>query len=667
MEPKSPCCDTDQDKQKDSSNGCCGSDVIEAPIRVATVSREDVKDYYGRAGENPQADLCCPTLYKNEDIAHIPPDVMEVSYGCGSPVTLSGLRSGETHVDLGSGGGVDCFISSKYVGPKGRVIGIDMTPEMMARAQKNATKVGEKLGYQNVQFKHGYLENVPLKDETADLLTSNCVVNLSPDKKKVFQEVKRVLKDGGRFVISDIVAEAPVPEEMEKDKELWGECISGALTEKEFLEFSKDAGFYGLEILKKTFFKEVQGYNFWSVTLRGWKRKKGKTCNYVGQYATYLGPYSQVADDEGHTFLRGVPQEICTDTATKLSNTPYAKSFLLSGEPTSQEAASCCSPSSTEEADTACCETSPTNGAAAASCSPQPIKTWNPKGEFPTAPLTRLETLWFQVAGTLCNLECSHCLVSASPTNKSHLMMSLAEIKPVLEEAKELGFKEYYFTGGEPFMNREMVDILEETLKYGPANVLTNGTLITPKLADRLKKLNDGSFHPLGLRVSMDGTTQETNDPIRGAGTFPRILEGIKNLATVGLDPVITVTTAAPEFSQNGKSGRAEFTKLLQSLGLKNPRLKILGLFHIGEEENRTSGYKENESLKGIHLTPDELEKLQCTTSRMVTRKGTYVCPILINDPIGKMGETLKDSLKPYKLTTGACYTCYKEGVTCRT
>jgi len=252
---------------------------------------------------------------------------------------------------------VDCFIASKKVGPSGQVIGVDMTTEMMARAADGAQKVARNLGYHNVDFRVGFLEEIPVDTESADLVTSNCVVNLSTDKMKVFQEIHRLLKQGGRFVISDIVSESVVPADMQKDRKLWGECISGALTEKEFLAVSLRAGFYGLEILGRTFYREVEGYKFWSVTLQGWKFKKGPTCNYIGQYATYLGPYSQVTDDEGHTYVRDVPFEVCTDTAIKLQQVPYAGRFMLTGTSAPKEASkvSSCAPASDKPASSPCC------------------------------------------------------------------------------------------------------------------------------------------------------------------------------------------------------------------------------------------------------------------------------------------------------------------------
>jgi MoaA/NifB/PqqE/SkfB family radical SAM enzyme len=287
--------------------------------------------------------------------------------------------------------------------------------------------------------------------------------------------------------------------------------------------------------------------------------------------------------------------------------------------------------------------------------------------EYPIAPFYYLETLWFQVSGTLCNLECGHCLVSANPTNKTHLMMTLEEVKTHLAEAERIGVREFYFTGGEPFMNRDMVAILEETLKVGPANVLTNGTFIEGRLAARLKELADASPYALELRISLDGTSKESNDPIRGEGSFERILRGIRCLAEVGLNPVITITEAAPELEKQGKNGREKFFDLIRSLGLSQPRMKILSLFHIGEEVDRSCGYKANETMKGLHLNQDDFLKLQCTSSRIVTHEGMWVCPILVNDPSARMGDTITDALKPFTLDRAACYTCYEFGVTCRT
>ena len=296
---------------------------------VLEKSRLTVREFYGNAAERPKAELCCPVQPEAEDLAHIPAEVVERFYGCGSPVTAAALADGETMVDLGSGAGIDCFIAAKKVGPGGRVYGIDMTDQMLTVAEDCRPKVADALGYDAVEFRKGYLEQIPLDDATADVVTSNCVINLSPDKRRVLREIWRVLNDHGRTIIADVVSDREMPPRMRADGQLWGECIAGALTEEAFLAALERAGFYGVSILKKSFWREVDGCRFYSLTVRGYKFEKKAGCQYVGQYAIYLGPQKAVIDEEGHLFPRGAPVEVCTDTASKLSNAPYAGSFAI--------------------------------------------------------------------------------------------------------------------------------------------------------------------------------------------------------------------------------------------------------------------------------------------------------------------------------------------------
>lgn len=295
-----------------------------------------VREFYGHAAEEPQAELCCPVQPDAEDLAHIPKEVVERFYGCGSPVSAAVLSPGETMVDLGSGAGIDCFIAAKKVGAGGHVYGVDMTDAMLGVTNECRPKVASALGWDAVEFRKGLLESIPLDDGTADVVTSNCVINLSPDKPRVFREIWRVLKDHGRAVVADIVADREVPPKLRADGKLWGECISGALTEDAFLAHLERAGFYGVSILKKTFWREVEGCRFFSVTARGYKFEKKAGCTYVGQYAIYLGPLKAAVDEEGHLFPRGTPVEVCTDTAAKLSHAPYAGSFAIVDGPNSR-------------------------------------------------------------------------------------------------------------------------------------------------------------------------------------------------------------------------------------------------------------------------------------------------------------------------------------------
>jgi MoaA/NifB/PqqE/SkfB family radical SAM enzyme len=283
----------------------------------------------------------------------------------------------------------------------------------------------------------------------------------------------------------------------------------------------------------------------------------------------------------------------------------------------------------------------------------------------PNVGLRSLDTLWFQVGGTVCNLACTHCFISCSPTNHTHEMLPLAEVQRSLDEAVQLGVREYYFTGGEPFLNPDMEAILEATLRVGPASVLTNGLLLDPARCARLKAMEEASDYSLDLRVSLDGYDAVTNDPIRGAGTFERILGGVRNLVAAGLNPVITVTEACREAGTD--AGKARFFELLRELGIERPRLKVLPVFQIGAEAERGGAYEAWQRLRAGDVAEGSWDHLQCSSCRMVTDQGVWVCPILVNEPSGKMGETLADTLGAFPLEHPACWTCHVYGVSCKT
>ena len=282
----------------------------------------------------------------------------------------------------------------------------------------------------------------------------------------------------------------------------------------------------------------------------------------------------------------------------------------------------------------------------------------------PAVRLESLDTLWFQVSGTLCNLACTHCFVSCSPTNHTHEHLSLETVERYLSEAAALGVREYYFTGGEPFLNPQMEEILAAALRVGPATVLTNGLLLDPERARRLADLAAGSEYSLDLRVSLDGYDASTNDPIRGEGAFDRAVEGIRNLLEAGLNPVVTVTEVRDENAS--AHGKARFFALLRGLGAEKPRLKVMPVFRLGAEAERTGAYESWQRLAEADGS-EGWDHLQCSSCRMVTDRGVWVCPILVNEPAGKMGETLADTLGPYPLEHPACWTCHVYGVTCRT
>ncbi|HYG62428.1 MAG TPA: methyltransferase domain-containing protein [Thermoanaerobaculia bacterium] len=668
-----------------------------------------VRERYRQGAQERVGDLCCPVSYDPRYLEVIPKEVLERDYGCGDPSRH--LKEGETVLDLGSGTGKICFIAAQVVGPRGRVIGVDMTDEMLQVARDSAPVVAERLGYANVEFRRGRIQDlaldIDLLDETLarepvtsteallraaaradelrrsrpliagdsiDVVVSNCVLNLvaGDEKPRLFQEIYRVLRSGGRAVISDIACDEPVPAELRQDPELWSGCIAGAMTESGFLEAFEEAGFHGIRILERQRepWRTVAGIEFRSVTVEAFKGKQGP-CLERRQAVIYKGPFREVLDDDGHRMRRGERYAVCGKTFRLYQREPYGSCFeliepleevpLAAAQPFDCSRTALRHPRETKGRDyEATTEAKPcwSRGAVAEGAA------MNASG-VPKVSLRSLDTLWFQVGGTLCNLACTHCFVSCSPTNHTHEFIGLAEVERYLEEAVALGVREYYFTGGEPFLNPEMEAILRATLAAGPASVLTNGLLLDPDRCGRLAAMAGESDYSLDLRISLDGYDAATNDPIRGDGTFERILAGVRNLAAAGIDPVITVTEVCAEAAT--ASGKERFLEMLREMGLAHPRLKVLPVFRIGAEAERGGAYESWQRLRGDEVPEGAWDHLQCSTCRMVTDQGVWVCPILVNEPSGKMGETLADTLGSFPLEHPACWTCHVFGVSCRT
>jgi len=318
------------------------------------------------AGANARADqLCCPVDYQSEYLKVIPREVIERDYGCGDPSRY--LREGEIVLDLGSGTGKICFIAAQIVGPRGKVIGVDMTDEMLEVARRNAPIVAGRIGYANVEFRKGRIQDLaldlelldrqlkqnPITDaasflaadelaeelrckrplvasDSVDVVVSNCVLNLVEPKSKrmLFDEIFRVLTKGGRAVICDILSDEAVPDEMQNDAELWSGCISGALTEEGFLAAFESAGFYGIQILKRDRdpWRTVQGIEFRSVTVEAFKGKQG-VCFERNQAVIYRGPFKEVLDDDNHRMERGRRYAVCDKTYNLYKKAPYREFF----------------------------------------------------------------------------------------------------------------------------------------------------------------------------------------------------------------------------------------------------------------------------------------------------------------------------------------------------
>jgi molybdenum cofactor biosynthesis enzyme MoaA len=281
----------------------------------------------------------------------------------------------------------------------------------------------------------------------------------------------------------------------------------------------------------------------------------------------------------------------------------------------------------------------------------------------PLVPLAHLDDLWFQVGGTLCNLECRHCFISCSPHNHSFGFLSLETVRRVLGESVQLGVKEYYFTGGEPFLNPDMVAIVEMTLRYGPATILTNGTVFKEDWLRRLQQAEAASPYSLEFRVSIDGFTAPDNDTVRGPGTFDRALRGVRQLVSHGFLPIITVTRTRDD---GDDAALVEgFVRLLRAHGYDRPRVKILPTLRIGAEAERRRGYRLDERVTPDMMAGFDESKLLCHHSRIVTDQGVSVCPILIEAPDARLGATLTEALTAFPLRHHACYTCYQYGSIC--
>ncbi len=322
---------------------------------------------YSVAARKTEAALCCPVNYRREYLDVIPDEIRDRDYGCGDPTPY--VQEAETVLDLGSGGGKACYILSQVVGPQGRVIGVDCNRDMLALARRHQSTVARRLGYANVEFRYGMIQDLALDlelltrhtrglpietpeqwialrrieqrlrheqpmipDESIDCVVSNCVLNLvrPEDRRQLFAEIYRVLKPGGRAAISDIVADEDVPENMQRNPELWSGCISGAFREDEFLKVFAEAGFYGVHIAARQSdpWRTVEGIEFRSLTLVAYKGKQGP-CLERKQAVVYRGPFKKVEDDDGHVYYRGERMAVCDKTFRLLQKSPYKDCFIF--------------------------------------------------------------------------------------------------------------------------------------------------------------------------------------------------------------------------------------------------------------------------------------------------------------------------------------------------
>ena len=303
---------------------------------MSTLNTESaVRQRYSSAAEAREPALCCPVDYDRRYLEVIPQEVIDRDYGCGDPSKY--VRQGETVLDLGSGGGKICFIASQVVGESGAVIGVDMNDDMLALARSSQylseNPVDSEAALQRFEaFVADLRSQEPMiADNSVDVVVSNCVLNLvdAAEKEKLFAEIFRVLRPGGRAVISDIVSDEPVPLHMQQDGQLWSGCISGALQEKEFIDAFTRAGFQAAQMpaYQSEPWQIVEGIEFRSVTVIAYKYPD-TPCFEHNEAVMYRGPYASVKDDDGHDFTRGVRAAVCRKTFEKMQREPYSQDFL---------------------------------------------------------------------------------------------------------------------------------------------------------------------------------------------------------------------------------------------------------------------------------------------------------------------------------------------------
>ncbi len=323
-------------------------------MKSETSTLDSVRDYYGRVlktNQDLKTSVCCtgesPAPRLREILKDIHPDVIARSYGCGSPIPPE--LAGKTVLDLGSGSGRDCFILSRLVGAAGRVIGVDMTPEQLDVARRHVDYHMAKFGFTkpNVEFLQGYIEDLNslgIADDSVDVVVSNCVINLSPDKERVFAEIFRVLRPGGELYFSDVFADRRIPPQLAQDPVLLGECLGGALYMEDFRRLLARAGCPDYRVVSNSKLaltdpdveQKAGMIGFHSLTVRAFKLGLEDRCEDYGQIAYYLGtvadqPQRFVLDDH-HVFETGRPQPVCGNTAAMLGRTRYAPHFKIIGD-----------------------------------------------------------------------------------------------------------------------------------------------------------------------------------------------------------------------------------------------------------------------------------------------------------------------------------------------
>jgi radical SAM protein with 4Fe4S-binding SPASM domain len=492
--------------------------------------KEEVRKAYKRIADGgscclPEESCCAADLNLYQDyLAKLPEDLSFKSLGCGTPLAFDLLGKGEKVLDIGSGEGLEAVIAAMMVGEEGLVIGLDFTDEMLQNAEQNARKCKLK----NLKFIKGEAEKIPFPSSYFDTAISNCVINLVGDKRKAVEEIFRVLKEGGRVLISDIVSEKPLPKEVKEDSRLWSSCIGGALPFNEYMNIFKKVGF------STPYIFEGKAINFRDLKLFSITFKAVKLPSQIkieaqqvkeGIFLFPNQPAWAVGDEAYSVYLeeliRGVNKGDLMGSEESIARElvdVFALRQLISSDFIKRRYG----------------------------------------GRKRITPV--LKEVWLHL-NQKCNLRCKYCLVEAGKEVEKPL--GIEEIKSILEEASSLGAKRFYVTGGEPYLLKDYKELFELVMSFGELIILTNATLI-----------DEGSCIPPPektlFQVSLDGT-EKSNDLLRGKGAFKRALRGIRVLQSKGHRPIIASVVTSLNLSDLPK-----LTLFLGELGLLHHHLLFL-------------------------------------------------------------------------------------------
>ena len=694
---------------------------------MSNTIQKQVQQYYGAeltSSDDLKTNACCtdtslPTHVK-EALSNVHDDVLARYYGCGliAPTALEGCRV----LDLGCGSGRDVYVLAQLVGESGEIVGVDMTKEQLAVANQHKEWHRKRFGYKksNVSFIEGELEklgDLGLEKGSFDIIISNCVINLCSDKEAVMKAAKELLKAGGEMYFSDVYTDRRVPEALQKDPVLYGECLSGALYINDFENIIRSLGFTDprmtesrrLTIDNPKIEKVVGEIQFYSVTYRLFNLEGLEPhCEDYGQSVKYKGSVtteeSTFVLDDHHTINVGEIFAVCGNTYRMLNETRYAPHFEFRGTFDTHYGIfagcggalsatdSCCTPSAlapsgsdvscepnsepspNQSTDSSCCTpTTATASQKSESCCTPSLSTSLSTSPLPTFSLTptqqkqappalistkRLNEVWFHT-GTNCNLSCDGCLEGASPNDDRLGMLSFEEARPLIDEAKKLRVSQLSFTGGEPFINPDFVKILDYALDLLPCLVLTNGTRPFHNAFNQIKGFAKKA-HTLSFRISLDNYNQEKHDVVRGKGSFDLALKAIKALDDAGMSSSI-----ARREEQDEESGAVEaaYRLVLTNAGI-SPFKRMIAFPDLLAPHAHPTGIP---TITESHLAPFKGETgFMCETSRMVVKEkgiiGIYACTLVDDDESYNLGSTLEQSLeKQVHLTHHRCYSCYND------